>query len=94
MKYKPEPIDTTGVHLSPDVLELREFLAENIHELWARQRVGEGWRWGAKYDKAAKVHPNLVSYAELAEIDKDDDRVMALETLKVLTKLGYRFSKT
>lgn len=92
--YEPKPMNTDDVQLAPDLLELREVLARNIHELWARQRMNEGWQWGATYDKGARTHPNLVDYDQLAEIDKDDDRVMALETLKVLTGLGYRISRT
>ena len=41
MSYKPEPIDTTGVKLSDDIVELTELLAKNAHDIWARQRIAE-----------------------------------------------------
>ncbi|MGP8154166.1 MAG: RyR domain-containing protein [Smithella sp.] len=41
MTYEPKPIDTTKVILSNEVLELTELLAENTHDMWARQRMAE-----------------------------------------------------
>ncbi len=44
--YVPRPIDTSAVTLPDDLLELTERLAENAHEIWAKQRMGEGWTYG------------------------------------------------
>jgi hypothetical protein len=46
LDYKPRPIDTSHVKLSNEVLELTELLAENAHEIWARQRLSDGWHYG------------------------------------------------
>ena len=46
MTYQPRPIDTARVQLSDEILELTETLAENIHDIWALQRISEGWRFG------------------------------------------------
>ncbi len=90
MTYKPRPIDTSGVTLSEDVLELTELLAKNTHEIWARQRLSERWRYGAQRDDERREHPGLVSYEELSEVEKQYDRNTALETLKTIISLGYR----
>ena len=90
MTYKPRPIDTSGVTLSEDVLELTELLAKNTHEIWARQRLSERWRYGAQRDDERREHPGLVSYEELTEVEKQYDRNTALETLKTIISLGYR----
>ncbi|HEV2882851.1 MAG TPA: TRAFs-binding domain-containing protein [Pyrinomonadaceae bacterium] len=90
MEYKPRPIDTSGVTLSEDVLELTELLAKNTHEIWARQRLSERWRYGAQRDDERREHPGLVSYEELSEVEKQYDRNTALETLKTIISLGYR----
>lgn len=91
--YRPAPIDTVDVELEPDLLELRELLAENVHELWSRQRLQEGWRYGKSRDEKAKEHPCLVPYSELTEAEKVYDRQSALETLKTIIKLGFKISK-
>jgi class 3 adenylate cyclase len=72
------------------VLELTELLAKNTHEIWARQRVSEHWRYGAERNDERREHPGLVSYEELSEVEKQYDRNTALETLKTIISLGYR----
>jgi hypothetical protein len=90
LSYKPEPIDTTGVKLSDDIEELTELLATNAHDIWARQRMAEGWRWGPERSDSRKEHPSLVAYEELSESEKEYDRKAAIETLKAIIALGYR----
>lgn len=90
--YTPRPIDTTDIELSPEIVELRELLARNTHEVWAASRIREGWTLGPR-DDASKKHPCLVPYEELSEIEKDYDRNTSGETLKVLLKLGYKIKK-
>ena len=89
MTYKPQPINTDGVALSDDLLQLTELLAENTHEIWSQQRISEDWSYGPKRDDNAKTHPGLVPYSELTEGEKQYDRNTALETLKLIVKLGY-----
>jgi hypothetical protein len=91
--YKPEPIDTSKVQLNDEILELTERLAENAHEVWGQRRIADGWRYGPRRDEAKKEHPSLVPYKDLPEEEKEYDRSAALETLKVLQALGYRFDK-
>jgi hypothetical protein len=85
--YKPEPIDTSKVQLSDEILELTERLAENAHEVWAQRRMAEGWRPGHRRDEAKKEHPSLVPYKDLPEEEKEYPRSTALETLKALLAL-------
>ena len=40
-----------------------------------------------------KTTPLLVPYAELSESEKEYDRNTALETLKLIVKLGYEIKK-
>lgn len=89
MNYTPKPIDTTDIKLSDELLELTEKIAENVHDVWAVSRIAEGWTYGPVRDDAKKETPCLVSYAELLESEKGYDRNTALETLKLIIKLGY-----
>ena len=89
MTYKPQPRDTSDIQLSPEVMALREELARNAHEVWARQRMKDGWTWGEARDDAARHHPGLVPYDDLDESEKQYDRIASLETLKLIQALGY-----
>ena len=91
--YYPHPLDTTDVRLPESLNELMEQLARNVHEVWAAGRLADGWKWGEVRDDEHKLHPCLVSYDELPEIEKDYDRRTALATLKTIVKLGYTIDK-
>ena len=94
MNYKPNPIDTSDVVLDKDLLNLIEKIAENVHDTWALQRQQEGWSYGTERNDQKKETPCLVSYEKLPESEKEYDRNTALETLKVIQKLGYKIEKT
>lgn len=94
MEYRPHPISTSGVELSPEVQGLSEQLARNAHEIWARQRLTEGWKWGPRRNDAAKEHPCLIPYDDLPESEKVYDRAMVTETLKSILALGYQIEKS
>jgi ryanodine receptor 2 len=93
MTYKPRPIDTSAVELSPDLHELVERLSESNHDIWAAKRIAEGWRHGPKRDDDLKTHPDLVPYAELPESEKEYDRESVIGILKAIHALGYRVEK-
>ena len=92
-QYTPHPLDTSRVELSADLLELTELLAKNIHEVWAQQRLADGWRYGDERNDAEKLHPCLVPYEDLPEGEKVYDRNTALETLKVIELLNFKIIK-
>jgi ryanodine receptor 2 len=91
--YDPVPIDTSAVQLSKPIEELTERLAANAHDIWARQRINEGWRHGPTRDDAKKQHPCLVPYDQLPESEKEYDRKAAMETLKAIIALGYHIEQ-
>ncbi len=88
--YRPKPIDTSAVVLPPELQELTELLAENAHEQWAKTRMDDNWRYGPERDDGARINPCLVPYEQLPESEKVYDRKTAMETVKVLLKLGYQ----
>ena len=91
--YNPKPIDTSDVVLTDDLNELVEKMAENVHEIWAQSRMKQGWTYGPERNDELKHHPCLVPYGELPEVEKDYDRNTAVETLKLILKLGFRIEK-
>ena len=92
--YKPNPICTDDVELSADILELSELIAKNTHDVWAVGRIADGWSYGKERDDVAKHHPCLISYEDLPESEKEYDRVVSREVLRLIVKLGYEIKKT
>ena len=91
--YTPKPIDTYCVTLPEEMSELSEAIAKNVHEVWAQNRLNEGWTYGEQRDDVKKTHPCLVPYEELSEIEKDYDRATSRETLKSILAMGWKLSK-
>lgn len=89
----PKPINTDDVVLDKEMFDLTEKLAENVHEVWALNRMEQGWTYGPKRDDSLKQHPCLVPYDQLPEVEKQYDRDTLLESIKVLKKLGYTIKK-
>jgi hypothetical protein len=92
LDYRPEPVETSGIELDPTIEPLVERLARNAHDIWARERLAQGWIYGPRRDDNRKHHPCLVPYEQLPESEKDYDRHIALGTLKAITALGYRLT--
>ncbi len=90
MTYVPRPINTSHVELTAEILQLTERLAEHAHEVWARQRIADGWTLGPERNDAKKQHPSLVTYDQLSESEKQYDRNASLETIKAILAIGYR----
>ncbi len=91
--YTPEPVDTKDIILPEELLELTEKIAENVHDIWAKGRIAEGWTYGEKRNDEKKTTPCLVEYSLLTESEKEYDRNTAIETLKLIVALGYKIEK-
>jgi hypothetical protein len=91
--YNPKPIDVSDVILEEDVTELREAIAENAHEIWAIERMQQGWTYGPERNDELKQNPCMVPYSKLPESEKEYDRQMAMQTIKLMKKLGYDLVK-
>ena len=91
--YEPHPINLDKIELKDELLELQEAIAENAHDVWAAARIREGWKYGTERDDANKLHPDLVPYSALPDSEKEYDRLMALDTIKLVKKLGFKIIK-
>lgn len=91
--YAPQPINLDEILLTDDLLELREAIAENAHDVWANARINEGWSYGTERDDAQKKHPDLIPYSALPDSEKEYDRLMAFDTIRLVKKLGFDIIK-
>ena len=48
---------------------------EELHEGWMREYLAMGWAYGQTYDREKKIHPDLVPYAKLGQLERDKDAV-------------------
>lgn len=92
-QYDPQPIDVKDFQLSDAIKDLIEAIAENSHDIWARQRMDEGWTYGPERDDDHKKNPDLVPYSDLPETEKDYDRITAKGILQLVQRLGYKIVK-
>ncbi|MBR4848435.1 MAG: Ryanodine receptor Ryr [Bacteroidaceae bacterium] len=91
--YVPEPVDTSDVQLPVELDELVEKIAKNVHDVWAQNRLDEGWVYGEQRNDTLKTHPCLIPYEELPEMEKEYDRDTAFGTLRLISKLGFKITK-
>lgn len=90
--YIPTPIDISGIALDDHLLGLTERLAKHAHDLWALQRLRDGWKWGPVRCDTNRAHPCLIPYEDLPEAEKEYDRRAALGTIKAVIASGYRIT--
>jgi hypothetical protein len=96
--YEPRPINLDEIELNSDIEDLIEPIAENLHDIWAQARINEGYRYGPENnsdpEKGDLTNKDLRPYSELPESEKEYDRKMAIGTLKLAYRLGFKVIKT
>lgn len=91
--YKPRPFDTSTVALPDDLLPLAEQMARNVHEVWAANRLSQGWTLGPERNDERRTHPCLIPYEQLTEEERQYDRDTSMETLKFIIGHGFEIKK-
>ncbi|XP_030749975.1 ryanodine receptor isoform X1 [Sitophilus oryzae] len=87
--FVPNPVDTSMVSLPSYIESIKDKLAENIHEMWAMNKIEAGWSWGDYRDDLRHIHPCLVPFDKLPPAEKKYDSQLAVQTLKTIIALGY-----
>ncbi|XP_075469375.1 ryanodine receptor 3 isoform X3 [Ascaphus truei] len=87
--YKPAPLDLSDVKLLPAQDVLVDRLAENAHNVWAKDRIKQGWTYGIQQDLKNKRNPRLVPYALLDERTKKSNRDSLREAVRTFIGYGY-----
>uniref|UniRef100_A0A3Q3W1X0 Uncharacterized protein n=2 Tax=Percomorphaceae TaxID=1489872 RepID=A0A3Q3W1X0_MOLML len=87
--YKPSPLDLSDIKLTPAQELLVDKLAENAHNVWAKDRIKQGWTYGIQQDLKSKRNPRLVPYVLLDERTKKSNRDSLREAIRTLIGYGY-----
>ena len=91
--YEQSPIALDDVPRDDDLTELQAAIAETAHEIWAQNRTSQGWTYGPERNDPQKQTPDMVPYCNLPESEKLYDREMAMQTLKLVKKLGFEIKR-
>jgi len=55
--------------------EKRSKSPEELHGSWMQSYLSMGWVYGEVYDRDKRIHPDLVPYADLGQLERDKDAV-------------------
>jgi len=55
--------------------EQRSRSPEELHGSWMQSYFSMGWKYGSEYSRENKIHPDLVPYADLGQLERDKDAV-------------------
>ncbi|WAR19518.1 RYR-like protein [Mya arenaria] len=88
--YKPMPLDLSSTELDEKMSDLVDLLAENTHNVWAKDRIKHGWTYGLYEDPVNKRSPHLVPYSKVEEHIKRANRDSAGQTVKTILAYGYQ----
>ncbi|TKS76306.1 Ryanodine receptor 3 [Collichthys lucidus] len=87
--YKPAPLELSDVKLTAGQEVLVDKLAENAHNVWAKDRIKQGWTYGIQQDLKSRRNPRLVPYALLDERTKKSNRDSLREAIRTMVGYGY-----
>lgn len=48
---------------------------EELHGSWMQAYFAMGWVYGETYDRERRIHPDLVPYSRLGQLERDKDAV-------------------
>ncbi len=55
--------------------EQRSISPEELHGSWMQSYLTMGWFYGEVYDREKRIHPDLVPYNKLGQLERDKDAV-------------------
>ena len=58
--------------------EYRSKSPEELHGSWMQAYLNMGWVHGDKYDREGRIHPDLVPYSQLNDLERDKDDVFVV----------------
>ncbi|XP_047465590.1 ryanodine receptor 2 isoform X3 [Mugil cephalus] len=87
--YKPAPLDLSHIKLTTAQETMVDKLAENAHNVWARDRIRQGWTYGIQQDVKTRRNPRLVPYTLLDERTKKSNKDSLREAVRTLLGYGY-----
>lgn len=70
-EFREQFLDVIHLQCGPQ----RSSSPEELHGSWMQSYFTMGWVYGDEYDRENKIHPDLVPYAQLGQLEQDKDAV-------------------
>jgi hypothetical protein len=70
-----------------------EGMARSEHELWCKDRVEDGWRYGPVKSLETKTSPDLVSWEHRSEAEREKDCLLVRNIPAFLGRAGFQVAK-
>ena len=70
-EFRDQFIKVIHLQCSPQ----RSSSPEELHGSWVQAYRAMGWIYGDEYDRSKKIHPDLVPYDQLGQLEQDKDAV-------------------
>ena len=91
--YKPSPLDSSNIAVPEELSPLMEKMAENLHNVWARDRIKLGWTYGLNEDSVSRRTPYLVPYNLLGADVRQANYDTASEHIRTILAYGWVIEK-
>ena len=92
--FDPKPVDTAELPWGIKLNQFVEKYSEQLHELWAQDRLSQNWGYSQTYNDVEKSHPLLKSYRLFSEKEKDVYRIGVREAIRALQAWGWQVEKS
>lgn len=100
--YKPAPLDLSNIEMTPAMNRLVELLAENIHNIWAAEKINLKWTYRRRDPMSELMEDfpqdgrscHLLPYKYVDSDIKLKNRQSALETVFTILAYGYNIEPT
>jgi voltage-gated potassium channel Kch len=83
----PNPIWGDPKILTPEMIEQ---LARREHLRWCESKVKAGWRYAAQRDEVNLLHPDLIDWEDLSELEREKNHDAVRQLPELLADVGFR----
>eukprot|EP00941_MAST-03F_sp_MAST-3F-sp1_P001030 g1030.t1 len=87
--YTPQPIETEDIQVPKELNFLIDAMCSNMHDIWARAKMEDGYTFGKASDEASKKSANLVDFCHLPKDQQEKNREIVRNCIKLLYALGH-----
>jgi hypothetical protein len=88
--YRINPLidwDASDFQFDPNEIE---GMAKHEHDRWCKVKQAEGWRYGAVRDNHKRIHPDLVAWEHLPDLEREKNRRYVRELPVHLATIGFQ----
>ena len=96
-------LKTAGYRISPlqnwdvDKLSFSETEIEKMvcfeHNLWRQAKEADGWIYGERRDESKRTHPDLISWDDLSEGEREKNLAVVRQIPALLARVGFQIDR-